>query len=192
MALRQASAMVPGLRFQLRSNLIAIAVLAACIGSFQVGAIEGEIIDGDRAKLTKNSGAERLAIATGVPADEKAKLIGTAVAIRHSRVLLMSDNVRGTGFILSRRCRLVITAGRVADYFFRTGSLCAVLEGSSQVRRIVKVWFHPRIKREIDFGLHAPTFDPDDGPISSYSPDLAVVQLSNDSEELSEGSSSMG
>jgi Trypsin-like peptidase domain len=187
MVLIEASAMVPRLRFQVLTILITIAALAAWSGLLRAAAFQGGHSDEDRTHSAKNSGSQHLAIATGVPSDERVELIGAARDVRRSVVLLIADDFRCTGFILSQRHRLVVTAGHVADYFVRTGSLFAVLEGSSQARRVERAWYHPRIKREFDFGLLATSFDHRDGPISLYSPDLAVVQLANDSEELPDG-----
>jgi hypothetical protein len=79
---------------------------------------------------------------------------------------------------------LVATAAHVAEAFRGRGSLFAVLEGRSEQYPITKTWFHPRLKRELDLGLLAVSFDPRDGPIASLSSDVAVVQIGDDSDPL--------
>ena len=134
------------------------------------------------------AGARHLAIAAGEVSDEKAKLVDAAVAVRRSVVLLCDSNgPRGTGFVLSRTHRLIATAAHVADVLGETGSASAVLEGSSLVRRVERVWYHPRLKRDFDFGLSATSFDARDGPISPDGPDLAIVQLAEGGEGLPDG-----
>jgi Trypsin-like peptidase domain len=178
---------VPRLRYQLLIILVATSTLTAMAGVLRATAVEGGLTDGDHAGNSRGAGSLSLPIATDILSDEKAKMLGAAVAVRRSLVLLISDDTRGTGFILSRQHRLVVTAGHVADRLLGPGSLFVVLEGSSEFRRIEKVWYHPRVKRVLDFGLHARSFDPRDGAISLYTPDLAVVQLSNDGGKLPEG-----
>jgi hypothetical protein len=62
-----------------------------------------------------------------------------------------------------------------------------VFEDSSLVRRVERVWYHPRLNRDFDFGLSATSFDARDGPISLAGPDLAIVQLAEGGEELRDG-----
>lgn len=94
------------------------------------------------------------------------------------------DGFVGTGFVISRKHCLVLTAGHVADGAFEEGSIFAVLHGSSKLRRIKQVWYHPRVRRQLDFGLEANSFDSKDGGIQYPSPDLAVLQLEPDGGEL--------
>jgi tetratricopeptide (TPR) repeat protein len=116
---------------------------------------------------------------------EEVRLRDAARRLRSSVVFLgRNDGFHGTGVIISRDHRLVLTAGHVADGFFEEGSIFAVLEGGFQVRRVTAVWYHPMLKRELDYCLQANSFDPADGPTWYPSADLAVLELSKEGGEL--------
>ncbi len=118
-------------------------------------------------------------------AREQEEVIRAARRLRHAVVFLVwPDGSGGTGFVISRAHRLVVTVGHLADGFFEEGSISAFLEGSSKRLSVDKVWYHPRLRRELDFGLVANSLDPTDGPISDLSPDLALIQLSPEAGDL--------
>ena len=93
-----------------------------------------------------------------------------------------------TGFIISKKHRLVATAAHVADHAFEDGKvMLALLDGSSTSYTIEHVWYHPGIIRWLDDGLYARSDDPRDGEVANRVPDLAVVQLSKGVLEFPEG-----
>jgi Trypsin-like peptidase domain len=178
----------PRIQLKMRAvilGLVSLALLAGLPQSFLVG--EG-LAYGVGIRSVKDSGCQKLPISIDILSGERAKLVGAAVAVRRSLVVLVCDDSHASGFIISPRHRLVVTAGHVADLLVGRDSLFVVLEGNTEFRRVERVWYHPRIKRVLDFGLYATSFDKRDGPISLYSPDLAVVQLSNDGERIPDGS----
>ena len=91
----------------------------------------------------------------------------------------------GSGFVISRKNRLIATAGHVADHSFDAGKkMLAVLDGTSKSYRVDRVWYHPAIMRWLDDGLVARSDDPKDGAIANSVPDVAVVQISRDGPEV--------
>ena len=89
-----------------------------------------------------------------------------------------------TGFVISRRHRLVATPAHVADYAFQGGTMQAVLDGTTMAYPVVRRWYHPRLLRKLDDGLYARSDDPKDGEIQYPTCDLAVLQLSDAGQEL--------
>ena len=86
---------------------------------------------------------------------------------------------QATGFVVSRRHRLVATAAHVADLFANNRSgMLAVFDGTCSPCAIDKVWYHPGIVRELGDGLYGRSDDPRDGEIGNRVPDVAVIQLS--------------
>ena len=107
---------------------------------------------------------------------------------RHARCVVLlghPDGGFGTGFVISRKQRLIATAAHVADHLIENGSrMVAVPHGSHRSYSIQRVWYHPRIVRKLDEGLFAPSDDPRDGEIADCVADLAVLQLSADGPDL--------
>ena len=99
------------------------------------------------------------------------------------------DRYTGTGFVVSRSHRLIVTAGHAADHFFSEvppgeRAMYALPAGCARPIPVEKVWYHPRIRGELDYGLVANSLEPRDGAVAFPSPDLALIQLSQDSGEL--------
>ena len=128
-------------------------------------------------------------------ADSSPQLQNAAKRIRSSLVYLGrpdGDEFHGTGFVISRTRRLVLTAAHVADGLFEEGgiptvfggSLFAVVEGSTKPYRIQTVYYHPGVMRELDFGLQTRSLDVADGPVSFPSPDIAVLKLADEGGDL--------
>jgi tetratricopeptide (TPR) repeat protein len=113
---------------------------------------------------------------------EIASRMGRAVVILRSR-----DGVQGSGFIISRQHRLVVTAGHMADRYYQARELYASLHGAPYVYRVDRVWYHPRTARTLDIGLVARSFEPADGEIDYPAIDMAVLQLSANGAPLPEG-----
>ena len=90
-----------------------------------------------------------------------------------------------SGFVVSKRHRLVATAAHVADNLSKEGQLFAFIDGTSQTYSVKRAWYHPALKRELDKGLYVRSDDPRDGEIAiGRGPDVAVVQLSELGPEL--------
>ena len=79
-------------------------------------------------------------------------LLGTLDRDDDTRKLV---NERGTGFVVSRKQRLVVTAAHVADVGEDSGPMLAVVAGTKQSYRVVQTWYHPRTMRRLDGGLYA-------------------------------------
>jgi tetratricopeptide (TPR) repeat protein len=92
----------------------------------------------------------------------------------------------GTGWVMSRQNRLIVTNAHVADIWHRTGTLQVILNGTSYVYTAERVWYHPGVRRRLkgDPYLSARSADPNEGPVDPDSPDVAVVQLAEGGPEL--------
>ena len=101
------------------------------------------------------------------------------------KLVLRDGSSQGSGFVISRKHRLVATAGHVADSFFSNRSMWAFRGDTLPVSRVTRVWFHPRTVRKLDDGLYVRSFEPKDGEIDYRGPDMAVLQLSDLAAELS-------
>jgi Trypsin-like peptidase domain len=100
--------------------------------------------------------------------------------LRRSAVLLFdSEGNWGTGFVVSKKDRLVVTAGHVAESFLRGGLLVGLFDRTDDAASVTRAWLHPETLRKLDQGLVARSLDPNDGEISPRGPDLAIVELSN-------------
>ena len=60
----------------------------------------------------------------------------------------------------------------------------AVAGETGAVIRVERAYFHPRLRREFDPGLHARSMDPRDGPPAYPAYDIAVLQLAQEGGEL--------
>ena len=125
---------------------------------------------------------------------------GTTEDIRHLRsaaeklrpgaVLLMAPNgFMGTGFVVSKKNRLLVTAGHLADDLWTDGvwdgnNWKAFLDGTTLPYSVSRVWYHPRAERSLNGSVPSPSTTPNDGPIVSSRFDLAVLQLSENGPGL--------
>jgi tetratricopeptide (TPR) repeat protein len=178
-----------------RGNRCALVSLAACIGIFLDDAAGQRFNPQGRDPTTQGSGLGRRGGAEVAHVGDQRLVIDAERRVRHSVVSLVRRGcLIGAGVVISRAQRLVVTAGHVADTFlddrsfgkstFGDEELYAFFEGSAQPYRADKVWYHPRVRREFDYGLAANSLDPSDGPIEYPSPDIALVQLSPESGDL--------
>jgi tetratricopeptide (TPR) repeat protein len=88
------------------------------------------------------------------------------------------DGGHGTGFVISRKHRLVATAAHVADLMIQGRfRMQAVADDTAVTYRVERVWYHPGILRWLGEGLYARSDDPKDGEVTNSVPDLAVLQL---------------
>ena len=92
----------------------------------------------------------------------------------------------GTAFVISKRHRLLVTNAHVADVAHRGGCLYAIMNGTTSVYQVVRVWYHPGLMRYIgNSNLQlARSVDPADGHVHTQSPDIAVLQLSDEGLDL--------
>ncbi|HLW66306.1 MAG TPA: serine protease, partial [Gemmataceae bacterium] len=93
----------------------------------------------------------------------------------------------GTGWVISKKNRLLITNAHVADIMHDAGGkLLAIPSGSSDVYQVEKVWYHPGVRRFLkgNTTLSIRSTDPNEGDIDPHSPDLALLQLSANGPDL--------
>jgi tetratricopeptide (TPR) repeat protein len=92
---------------------------------------------------------------------------------------------QGTGFVISKRKRLVATAAHIADIKAKLQQVIAVTGSSRHAYSIARVWYHPEVERDFDRGLRVRSNDPKFGENVSCCPDVAVIELSRDGADLS-------
>jgi hypothetical protein len=93
----------------------------------------------------------------------------------------------GTGWVISKKNRLLITNAHVADIMHDAGGkLFAIPSGSSGVYKVEKVWYHPGVRRFLkgSNSLSVRSTDPNEGDVDPHSPDLALLQLSAGGPDL--------
>ena len=79
----------------------------------------------------------------------------------------------GTGFVISRKQRLVATNAHVADI-----AKSAVLNQSRVTYKVERIWYHPGVLRIMDDGKTViQSNDPTDGSVDPESADVAILQL---------------
>lgn len=91
-----------------------------------------------------------------------------------------------TAFVIDREQRLLVTNAHVADQYFSHGRLYAILNGTTSIYKVQRVWYHPGVKRHIGgFRFQAAkSTDPRDGGVDVNSPDIAILQLSSEGNAL--------
>jgi tetratricopeptide (TPR) repeat protein len=121
-------------------------------------------------------------------ADARQDLGKQARAAERGVILLGFPKVgTGTGWVISKKNRLVVTNAHVADLMHRTdGKLLAIPSGTSQLYKVEKAWYHPGVRRFLKNSpnLSVRSTDPKDGPVDPASPDLAVVRLAAGGPDL--------
>ena len=104
--------------------------------------------------------------------------------LRPAIVVLGTDAVIATGFVISKKHRLVVTAGHVADLIHGSRPVMAVCNNGKAFYSLSRAWYHPRVERMGSNSIPVPSESPADGSIAATRFDVAVVQLSSDGPEL--------
>jgi hypothetical protein len=85
----------------------------------------------------------------------------------------------GTAFLISKQHRLLATNAHVADIMHNgSGDLLAIQNGTSNVFKIEKAYYHPGVRRSVA-GVTLRTSDPSKGEVDPRCPDVAVLQLAD-------------
>ena len=122
------------------------------------------------------------------------RLRSVAATVRRGVVFLLATDgpsvashgsIRATGFVVSRKHRLIATAAHFADRFASGARELAIVDGTTQWYAVKRVWYHPGLLRVLDDGLYAVSYEPRDGEIAYGAADVAVLQLSDEGPELS-------
>lgn len=122
------------------------------------------------------------------PDEDARQSLGNFARTIHPAVILVGHPTggHGTGFVISREHRLVVTNAHVADILHQSGSLLAIPDGTAQAYRVEKVWYHPGVRRSLadDQAVVVRSPDPKDGQVFPSCPDLAVLQLVAEGQDL--------
>jgi tetratricopeptide (TPR) repeat protein len=128
---------------------------------------------------------------TAAPPAGKAESFAEATRTLRQGVFLVGyRGGHGTAWVISKKHRLLATSAQVADLFFQTEKLKlpleAVMNGTAQRYRVVRVFFHPGLRRfptaEERLSVRRPINA--DWPINPASPDVAVLELGPDGPDL--------
>ena len=91
---------------------------------------------------------------------------------------------RGTAWVISKKHRLLATNAHVADIMHEAGgSMLALMNGSSQIYKVDKAWYHPGVRRRVG-GAVIRSSDPSEGGVDPNCPDVAILQLTTDGPDL--------
>ena len=114
--------------------------------------------------------------------------LGNFVRKTHQAVMIIGSpkGGYGTGFVISKKHRLVATNAHVADIKHSAGRIVAITNGTAQPYTVERAWYHPGVRRHLRGrkSLAVRSTNPADGPVDPFSPDLAVLQLSADGPAL--------
>lgn len=122
------------------------------------------------------------------PAAEDVRALGDkAQAMERGVFLVGYSKNHGTAWVVSKQHRLLVTNAHVADIIPEAGGkMLAIPNGTSQVYRVERAWYHPGVRRffQGNGDLSIRSSDPNEGPIDPLSPDLAVLQLAAEGPAL--------
>lgn len=155
------------------------------ISSLLGPAVEKSVRDGQ-----KHAAAAAVAAAPVASEAATQDLSQAARRAQHAVILFVAGDKEtigmGTGFVISRKHRLVVTNAHVADLFAIYGSMSAFVNDAGTEHRVDRVWYHPGVLRVIDgngVGV-VRSMNPQIGDVHMDCADLAVVRLSDEGPEL--------
>lgn len=104
-------------------------------------------------------------------------------------VVLLGDpqgKLFGTGVVVSRKHRLVVTNSHVAECYLKNRRMSAMINGTRRSYKVKRFWYHPGVVRHYknQKGLHVRSMNPYDGETYGRSPDLALLQLDSTGPDL--------
>jgi Trypsin-like peptidase domain/Tetratricopeptide repeat len=106
----------------------------------------------------------------------------------HSRAVLLVGYPGvgfGTAWVLSAKHRLLVTNAHVADIMGTRGKMLAIVNGTDQVHKVKRAWYHPGVRRMLPSGKFSIRAEcPADGDVDAWSPDVAVLELTPDGPAL--------
>ena len=120
------------------------------------------------------------------PSQQARQELGDFIRSSQQGVMLVGHpkHGRGTAWVVSKRNRLLATNAHVADILHEAGgSMLGVLNGTSQVYKVEKAWYHPGVRRNVG-GVPIKSSDPSEGPVNPNCPDVAILQLSMEGPDL--------
>jgi tetratricopeptide (TPR) repeat protein len=120
------------------------------------------------------------------PAPDAVTQLAQSVRAASPSIFIVGKNDAGTGtaWLLSKKNRLLATNAYVADLFEKgTGPMLAYQNGTLNVFKVAKVFYHPGVMR-VSQGVILRTTSTNTGSVYSRSPDVAVLQLTEEGPEL--------
>jgi S1-C subfamily serine protease len=159
-------------------GFVAVAVLAAPFASAQDDKVAKSL------GLTKDAGA--LPLWSKATLGDKQELGKNARRLEQAVFLVGYPKNHGTGWVISKKHRLLVTNAHVADILVQAGgNLMAIPNGTTTLYKVEKIWYHPGVRRYLQgHPLSVRATDPKEGPVDPTSPDLAILQLSSSGPDL--------
>jgi hypothetical protein len=135
-------------------------------GSAEPGAVEEKPEDKSVPFWTRPDARAREGLGTATRS-----LSGAVLLVGHPKVGI------GTAWVLSIKHRLLVTNAHVADMIGQKGRMLAIVNGTEQVHKVKRAWYHPGVRRQASGGISIRAECPVDGPVDPWSPDVAVLEL---------------
>ena len=152
-----------------------------CTIAFITAPLRGQQPDpvAESLKLTRSSGS--LPFWEKPPPKAVQELSGAVRSVDEGVFLVGNgEDGYGTGFVISRRHRLLATNAHVADIKDNTRSkLLAIRNDSGEVYEVERIWYHPGVMRKLEDSPAVRSQDPADGSVVPRCPDLAVLLLAD-------------
>src|SRR5258706_1973184 len=108
------------------------------------------------------------------PSSQARQELGNFVRTSRQGIFLVGHpkHGRGTAWVISKKHRLLVTNAHVADILHEAGgSMLALMDGSSQLYKIDKAWYHPGVRRNVG-GESVRSADPSEGDVHPRCPDV--------------------
>ncbi len=167
--------------FRPRSICVAVACFVSLLAS--VARSQDDPL-ADKLGLTKDNGSLPV---WAQPSYEARRELGAFVRKAQQGVMLVGyQGNRGAAWVVSKKHRLLATNAHVADVLHEAGGkVFAILNGTSTLYKVERVWYHPGVRRWVDgssSGLHAEK--PEAASVDPNCPDIALLQLDSESPDL--------
>lgn len=170
----------------LRTRTLVLSLTVLSISVFAGQTLRGQGYDpvATRLGLTRSTGS--LPGWTKPPAKAVQALTRAVKTVHPGVMLIGTAQGHGTGFVISRKHRLVATNAHVADILHANGSMLAIRNGSAEVYKVDRVWYHPGVMRHASESIILRRQDPKDGEVHPRCPDVAVLHLADGPDLLFE------
>ena len=169
--------------------LLAIVTLVVVAVSDTAPGAEGRARSRDSVTKSLGLGPEKGSMPIwSMPEATARQNLGQSARTMNRAVMLVGhpEGGSGTGFVISRKHRLLATNAHVADVFHEAGAMFAIQNETAAVYRVDKVWYHPGVVRKVGGARMtlARTTRPGAGPVYPGCPDVAVLRLKEGGPEL--------
>ncbi|MFN0019907.1 MAG: tetratricopeptide repeat-containing serine protease family protein [Pirellulaceae bacterium] len=120
------------------------------------------------------------------PSQQARQELGEFVRASQKGIFLVGHpkHGQGTAWVVSKKHRLLVTNAHVADIMSTAGgNMLALMDGSSQIYKVDKAWYHPGVKRRVG-GVPVRSSNPGEGDVDPNCPDIAILQMTEEGPDL--------